>query len=375
MSEPSIHDIINKNFSTVGRGEWMQAARDEIPENISFENLFWNVDGLTFSPYYIEADLKETQYLKSFHASSNRLLSPTWLNMPEVSVIAEGEADKKSSLLLQRGADGIVYDLTNFQGADVNTFINSVSWEHLNISFKTPDTKVVTDIFACAEKKINPAKLRGSIWWNRIPKTEHSIQITRAFLEKYKCYHLFGIDIPFSTPIKELSTALAQTVMLVDEMTDHKIDRNAIFRSISLCFTCSENILVNMAKLKSMRMLWYQLSQAFEIPGYLPTDLLIRCRTGQHVSEKFQPHGNMIRNTFQAVSAIAGGANEVTIIDEGAVDSMTDRVALNVANILKEESHLGKVADPLAGSYVIEKMVHEFSQAAWIDFQNSDHEA
>ena len=375
MAEPSIHDIIYKNFSTVGRDEWQKVARAEIPENISFENLFWNVDGLKFSPYYIEADFKETEYLKSYHANSNRLLPQTWLNMPEVSVIEEDGAYKKSSLFLQRGADGIVYDFTRFLHSEVNVYNNSVNWDHLTISFKTSDTKVVTDIFACAEKKITPSKLRGSIWWKQFPKTEHLIQIAGPFLEKYNGYHLFGIEVLPSSAVKEITAALAQSVTLIDEMTDLKMDPRTIFRSISLCFTCSENIIVNIAKLKSMRMLWYQLSQAFEIPDYLPTDLQIRCRTGQYVSEKFQPHGDMIKNTFQALSAIVGGANEITVIGEDAEDSMTDRVALNVSNILKEESHLGKVADPVAGSYVIEKMVHEFSQAAWIDFQKSNHEA
>ncbi len=373
MSEPSIHDIIYKNFSPVGKSEWLQAARAEIPENISFENLLWDFDGLTFSPYYVEADLKETQYLKSFHASSNRLLFPQWLNMPEVSVIKEDEARKKASLFLQSGADGIVYDM---RAADVKSCINSVNWNQSNISFKTSDTNVVTDILAYAVEKNNPIKFRGSIWWNQLPKSEYLFQFVRPFLKKHENYHLLGIEVQPSTPIKEIASALSLSVNLVDEMTDLKLDLTSVFRSISLCFTCSENILVNIAKLKSMRILWYQLSQAFEIPDYSPSDLLIRCRTGQGVAEKFQPHGNMIRNTFQAVSAIVGGANEITVIDgEDAADSMTDRVALNVSNILKEESHFGKVADPMAGSYVIEKMVHEFSQAAWAGFQNSRHEA
>ena len=155
----------------------------------------------------------------------------------------------------------------------------------------------------------------------------------------------------------------------MDEMTNLKINRNAVFLSLSASFFCDENILVNIAKLKSMRVLWYQLSQAFEIQDYSPMDLKIHCLTGHYIAEKFQPHGNMIRNTNQVVSAIAGGANEITVVDGEKADSMIDRVTLNVSNILKEESHFGKVADPLAGSYVIERMVHEFSQAAWADFQ------
>jgi len=369
MAEPSIHDIISKNFSAVSKDEWLQAAKAEMPENISVENLLWTVDGLAFSPYYMKEDLKQTQYLKSFHHFSHRLLSSSWLNMPEIRVINEKEANEKSLSVLQGGANAIEFDITNLQDPDVSKIIDGIRWDHCPISFKISDTRMVTKIFACAEK-YDPLIVTGAIWWKQSSETDQLYTIAKQFLEKYKNYHLLGIEIPPSTPIKEISSALVQGVKLLDEMTDLKLDRNAIFRSISLSLTCDENILVNIAKLKSIRILWYQLSQAFKILDYEQADLQIRCQTGKKFDEKFQPHGNMIRNTYQAISAIAGGADVLTIISGNAKsDYMTDRVARNVSNILKEESHFDKVTDPLAGSYIIEKMVHEFSQAAWADFQ------
>lgn len=369
MAEPSIHDIISKNFSTVTTQEWQRAARTEMPENISLENLLWTVDGLAFSPYYTKADVKETEYLRSFQNTSNRLLSSCWLNMPQVSMIPVDESHRKANAFLQMGADGIVFDITKARNPDVNKLLKSINWEDCFISFKTSDTKVVTDIFARAEEIYDPFKLKGSIWWNQMPKSEQIFDTVAQHLKKYRNYHLLGIQISPSTPVKEIASALAQGVRLVDELTNLNADCADIFHSISLCFASDENILVNIAKLKSVRMLWYQLSQSFQVSDYSPTDLQIRCTTGPQVNEKFLPHGNMIRNTCQAMSAIVGGANEITVIDsEEEADSMTDRVALNVANILKEESHFNKVSDPLAGSYAIEKMVHEFSKAAWADF-------
>ena len=202
MSEPSIHDLISKNFSAVSKDEWMRAARTEIPENISLENLSWAVDGITFSPYYTETDLKETEYLKSFHNSSNPLLSASWLNVPQISVISKDEAFKKTSSFLQRGADGILYDITNLRDSDANKFIRDLNWDDYGISFRTSDTKVVTDIFEYAGEKYNPIKLRGSIWWNQLPKTEQLVLAVAPFLEKHKNYHLLGIQISPNTPIK-----------------------------------------------------------------------------------------------------------------------------------------------------------------------------
>lgn len=370
MAEPSIHDIISKNFSAASKDEWIQAAKTEIPENISLENLLWTVDGLVFSPYYMKEDLKQTAYLQSFHHLSHRSLSHSWLNMPEIRVIEERKANEKSLRHLQGGADGIAFDITEIQNPDISKILKGVRWDYCPVAFKIADANMVTKIFAYAEEKYDPAKLTGAFWWKQLPETDHLYAVVKQFLDKYKNYHLIGIEVPPSSPTKEISWALLRGVKLVDEMTNLKIDRKAIFHSITLGMACDESIVVNIAKLKAMRMLWYQLSQAFEISDYKPTDLELRCSTRNKVDEKFQPHGNMISNTYQAMSAIIGGTNVITTNSSNdEANDMTDRVALNVSNVLKEESHFDKVADPLAGSYVIEKMVDEFSQAAWADFQ------
>ena len=85
----------------------------------------------------------------------------------------------------------------------------------------------------------------------------------------------------------------------------------------------------------------------------------------------FQPQGNMIKNTTDALSAVLGGCNALTLCAEEEDSEMTNRIALNVSNILKEESHLDKVTHAVAGAYAIETMVNELAQAAWKDFQNN----
>jgi methylmalonyl-CoA mutase len=375
MGERSIHNIISETFSATTKEEWLRAANKEMPENASFENLLWRVDGLTFSPYYTKEDLKGVEYLQSFHYSPDRLVPHAWLNMPEISVIDEQAANEKALNFLQSGAEGIVFDITNLQDPDIDKIINNINWNYCKISFRIADTNVVTNIFTSAEKKYDPVNLPGSLWWKHFPEHHHLSDDVKKILLKFKNYHLFGFDIPASSPVAEISVTLHQAVKLIDKMTDSGVDREAVFRSISLCLVCDENFLVNIAKLKAIRILWYQLSQSFEISDYMPADLVVRSRTGGQVDEKFQPHGNIIRNTCQTVSAIAGGCDEITIDCDDRAETMTQRVALNVSSILKEESHLDKVADPLAGSYAIENMVNEISQAAWTEFQTLNHEA
>jgi methylmalonyl-CoA mutase len=48
---------------------------------------------------------------------------------------------------------------------------------------------------------------------------------------------------------------------------------------------------------------------------------------------------------------------------------MMSRIALNVSTILREESHLAKVADPVAGAYYIEALTDQLAQKTWHQFQ------
>lgn len=371
MPEPSIHDILSKTFSTSGKDEWLLAASSEIPDKTTVENLLWNFDDLTFSPYYTKEDLKETEYLDRFHLASFQSPSSFWLNTPEISV-TNAEDDNQTALdYLLRGADGIIFDVTEQKEFSIEKLLKNIDWNHCYISFKISDTKVATKIFAYAQKKYTAAHLMGCIWWRQLTPSEEIAKTFKNHFSEFQKYYLFGIEAPLQSPVQQISTSLQQGVRLLETLTDFGLQREAVFRSISLSFICDGNFLVNIAKLKAVRILWFQLSQAFEIAEYVPSDLHIHCRTWKNVDEKYEPHGNMIQNTVQALSAITGGCNAITTISGKHASSMTDRVALNVSNVLKEESHLDKVANPLAGSYAIDKMVHDLSLAAWKDFQKN----
>jgi methylmalonyl-CoA mutase len=92
------------------------------------------------------------------------------------------------------------------------------------------------------------------------------------------------------------------------------------------------------------------------------------------------PNYNIIQSTTQAMAAIIGGVDRLTVLPsdafQGATTDFSRRIARNVQHILKMESYLDWVADPAAGSYFIEKLTLHLAEAAWNSFQqlptNSD---
>jgi len=75
-------------------------------------------------------------------------------------------------------------------------------------------------------------------------------------------------------------------------------------------------------------------------------------------AETKSAHENVIRATLQAISAITGGCDGLTIpapdLPEG--DALARRVVRNIHNLLRDESFLARVADPLGGSYTVEQL-------------------
>ena len=368
MPEPSIHSILHESFPKSGKDEWLRVASQELGVQNQIENLIWKIGELDFYPYYEEKDLQNAPYLKNFqvqHQPGNN-----WEHLPRIKVAIEQEANRSALTYLAGGANGVLFDVTDCIDFNINQLLDRITWPYCSVSFLTRgETKIATKILTFAEQnKYDSSKLRGSIFWTTVPERTET---QSGMLSRLTNYHALGITVPSASPVEEISKSLEQGVRLMDSLTDLGMEKEIVFSAISLSFSASENFLTNIAKLKAVRMLWYQLSQAFEIPHYFPEDLYIHVTSHALDSNNFQPRGNMIKNTTDALSAVLGGCNALTLCAEEEVSEMTNRIALNVSNILKEESDLDKVTNAAAGAYTIETMVNELARASWKVFQHN----
>jgi methylmalonyl-CoA mutase len=89
------------------------------------------------------------------------------------------------------------------------------------------------------------------------------------------------------------------------------------------------------------------------------------------------PHTNLLRQTTEAMSAIIGGIDRLIIHphDEQSTQGASElaqRMALNISNLLQDESYLATVNDPLGGSYALEKLTQDLSEKSWELFKTMD---
>ncbi|MFT4877660.1 MAG: methylmalonyl-CoA mutase, partial [bacterium] len=198
--------------------------------------------------------------------------------------------------------------------------------------------------------------------WNKFK----AVQEKTSSLSAYKNLSIRGQEYhnAGASATQELAFTLAQ----ISEY--FATDSNLKASKIQVSLGVSTNYFFEIAKFRAMRILWYQISEAYKKEE---TTLDLRAETGLRTSTIFDPHVNMLRNTSQCMSAALGGANTVNVSNFNAAykqdDAFAQRMGRNISLILKEESYFNKVSDPSAGSYYIEQITNEQSQNAWSLFQ------
>jgi methylmalonyl-CoA mutase len=374
MQKTPIHTILKESFSKSNKEEWLRIAFQELGEKNSIENLIWKSGNLNFFPYYDQGDLKNTESLKRYHSPPYRipqLGAGGWQNLPKITVLDEKKANTIALQSLAIGADGVLFDITGHRDVSIDLLLEKINWRYCNISFVTTadDKNIQTRLLSyIAQHHYAQSALRGAIFWQDFAESSEMSMQELPTLENFQpC----GFIVHPASPIAEISKSLLYGVMCMEHLIKLGAKKELAFRSISISVPSDENFFTTIAKCKALRVLWYQLSQAYKIENYQPHQLQVHGRSEKWADEKFQPNANMLKNIYDAIAFVLGGADGLTICPGEEDNSVMHRVALHVSNILKEESHLDKVADAVAGAYAIENMVKEFSKAAWGDFQNN----
>jgi methylmalonyl-CoA mutase len=365
MADNTLQNLL-ETFPKPDNQSWRKVASSEIEGADPFTSLIWNgQDEIKYAPFYDQSAIASLDYLRKFHLPPDQdsfLGYRTWLNMPNISVTEELTANQIALDHLKNGADGIHFNMYN-EHVDWKTLFNGIHWDYCSLSFQANDElKIWTELHRHIQQNFNESNINGTFFWKSIPvNTINLIQSAR--------FKSLGIIVDSPTPVKQIVEALTKGVQMIEQFaTIGGIKK--IVDAIAFSIPIGNNFLQDVSKLKALRLLWYQIVRAYGMRDDQSSHLYIHARSGKWINEKYQPHGNMLKATMAAMASVIGGSNALTVYAEDNGNKMMERIARNVSNILREESHFNKVADPAAGAYVIEQMVNDIAQAAWEQFQS-----
>jgi methylmalonyl-CoA mutase len=171
-----------------------------------------------------------------------------------------------------------------------------------------------------------------------------------------------------ATAVQELGYSLANGLEYVRTALARGLEIDDFAPRLSFFFGIGMNIFMEAAKLRAARLLWAELMAPFGPQN--PQSLMLRthCQTSGVSLAAQDPYNNVIRTTLEALAAVLGGTQSLhtNALDEalGLPTPQTARIARNTQLILAEEAGLTKVIDPLGGSYYVESLTHQITEAA-----------
>ncbi len=141
------------------------------------------------------------------------------------------------------------------------------------------------------------------------------------------------------------------------------------FGRITLGLSADADHFLTIAKLRAARAVWARIALAC---GAEPT-ARIEARSSRRMLTAKDAWTNMIRLTAAGFGAAVGGADTVLLGNFtdalGLPTAFGRRQSRNTQLVLMEEAHIGRVADPAAGSGYVEALTDEIARKAWSDFQ------
>lgn len=345
------------------------------------DTLVWKtLEGISVYPYYSEEDLTTLPFKEIQQAQSNKK-TISWQNRPIAKFSQEKLTNSLIIDLLNSGADAVTIDFgdIDISRIDFAKLLDKIKLSDTPIYFYTPYNNT---LITALSKYIHYRPKGGLIYDSLSTFFTGKSEIDTTTWESTKKILNHCSDYPaFSTitirsdvfhnaganALQELAFTLASATTYLDKLTHLGINIEQIAEKLEFSLATGTNYFMEIAKIRSLRFLWSKILEAYQCPI---TTCQINCQTSYFYDSTLDAHTNMLRATTEAMSAVIGGCDSLTIHGYNAVfnkdsNEMSERIARNISVLLSDESYLGKSIDVSAGSYYIENLTNDLSAKAW----------
>jgi methylmalonyl-CoA mutase N-terminal domain/subunit len=206
-----------------------------------------------------------------------------------------------------------------------------------------PAMRIVTDIFAWCRHEVPN--------WNAI---------------SISGYHIREAG---STDVQEVAFTLANGIAYVEAAVAAGLQVDQFAPQLSFFFNSHNELLMQVAKFRAARRLWAR-TMRDRFGARDPRSMMLRfhAQTAGSSLTAQQPENNLVRVALQCLSAVLGGCQSLhaNALDEALAlpTEQSALLALRTQQILAHETGVANTADPVAGSYAIEKLTSEIEAAA-----------
>jgi methylmalonyl-CoA mutase len=369
-------DNLLDEFPPVSTQSWEEAIARDLKGADYAKKLIWQTDeGLSVRPYYRAEALQglscldtapgEFPYLRGTRATGD------WLIREEIDAVHPEEANRAACSAVVAGAEAISFrNVAIDNGSDLALLLANL--QEIPVHFEDASEHLMRLLVArMIERKEAPLRSTG---WNPLADLDFAEEVIPAAPDGLVpfTFHADEFEESGATAVEEVGFALAAGVDFLAAMQTRGIDIDRAAAAVSFSFAIGANYFFQIAKLRAFRLAWARVVESFG-GSRQASKASIHARTSRWNETVYDPHVNILRGTTEAMSAILGGADSVTVapFDEcyKAPDEASRRLARNTQILLKQEALLSRVADPGAGSYCIEVITDFIARQGWKSMQ------
>jgi len=331
-------------------------------------------------PNQREWDIQQEIYVESVSNANAKALEALCKGATALTFVFSGTpypSDNELAQLLDK-IDMSVYPVDFRLPSGANTFFETLN---AYLTAQNYDTKTIKGSINISP--LNHLTAKGGFEQHQDQDFKSLAETIKEHHSNYPLFRFITIDARLfveagASVTAEMGYGLSMASEYLASLSSHGLAVDTILNNLKVQLGIGPNYFLEIAKIRAFRMLWAQMASAYGAPGDDAKKVFLHSTSSKYNKTLYDPYVNMLRLTTEAMSAIAGGCDALTVqpFDEiyGYNTSFADRIARNTQIILKEEAHFDKTIDPAAGSYYIEQLTDKLAEKAWSIFQETEKE-
>jgi methylmalonyl-CoA mutase len=353
-------------FKSLSQQQWKDQIIKDL-KGVDYNSLTWHTkNGFDVKPFYTSEDAKERSPL---------FTNCDWDICEPIDVFDERFANHQALQALKKGASGLVFNIT--KKIDTKVLLKDISLYHIYSQFNISNDAlhVLQDLKTIYGQKnsyddklkcfvnIDPLHLFAFYGeWHDDQQKDLSV-----------LKQLLHIPVDGSLYQEAGSTQVHELALMISHLNEYfnylSAENSLDTKPVQVSVSVGGDFFTEIAKVRALRKLIVLLSNSYNTTN----PIYLHAQTSMLNKSEKDAYTNLLRSTTEAMSAVIGGANSLSVkgFDEpySIANEFSSRMAINQQHILKDESYLNKVADMAAGSYYIEQLTDQLANNAWEKFK------
>ena len=360
-----------KEFDSISEKYWKQQIQFDLAGKDYNTEVNWTSDeGVNVKPFFTD----------KYKSTNNFFLPENWNISQEIYLNDEFKSNQEIKKLISQE----VYDITihiHKKNINLDLLFDDIDLTYLNIYFKIEDLSELIlsklDDYAKENKSLFHLDhdLLGDYLTRGNWKTNYKQEVNRFKDILNKITHFKSVVQLKSTYFQEAGANIIQQISYSMSQANEYINLfgKTIIKQLNFEIAIGSNYFFEIAKIQAFRILWKTISNTYGLPINNVHVIAIPTTRNKTI---YDYNNNIIRSTSECMAAILGGANSIKNFNYDSIyknrNEFSKRIAINQLLILKHESHIDKVKNPISGSYYISYLVDEFAKKSFNLFKELD---